>query len=215
MQRPSYLAQEDPLDALCHHYNVRRVRHTDTSTPTTLDMPVLSDSNLPTHVFAISQQDSASSSHIIVPFDITMYEKGFRVGINSPSDPDATPPKTHKTEDSNEVITLPVVPLAVPHAASIPLLLLFGLGLETQPNTLASRLLPPHVIEEFPNAAAMAQVLSQLGDDLFNRVVRYNKGIWANVLALGLRDTQIMGLVQTAWNVTAEARRTKQQWPGR
>ena len=60
----------------------------------------------------------------------------------------------------------------------------------------------------------MAQVLSQLGDDLFNRVVRYNKGLWANVLALGLRDAQLTGLVQTAWNVAAEARRMRQQWPG-
>ena len=72
----------------------------------------------------------------------------------------------------------------------------------------------PRVLEGLKTGLSKEQVLSQLGDDLFNRVVRYNKGLWANVLALGLRDAQLTGLVQTAWNVAAEARRMRQQWPG-
>jgi hypothetical protein len=95
----------------------------------------------------------------------------------------------------------------VPHVASIPLLLLFGLGLETQTNLLAFHLLPPQVIEEFPNAAAMAQVMSLLPEDEIQRRVKYNQGIWKNVLALGVRDSNIVELIKTAWNVTAEARR--------
>ena len=173
-------------------------------------MPASSDANLPTHVLAITQQDgNASSPPIIVPFSMPRFAQGFRTELTpAPDEPATTYFATTQTA------TVPVVPLTVPHAASIPLLMLFGLGLEAEPNMLAARLLPPHVIEEFPNAAAMAQVLSQLGDDLFNRVVRYNKGLWANVLALGLRDAQLTGLVQTAWNVAAEARRMRQQWPG-
>ncbi|KAL1748285.1 hypothetical protein HDZ31DRAFT_29995 [Schizophyllum fasciatum] len=211
---PSYLAREDPLDALCHHFNVQRVRCTETSPPTTFDMPALSDSNLPTHVFAIVQQDgNASAPPIMIPFDMAMFTRGFRSELTT--DADEPSAKHTVADDGSQVVSLPVVTLNVPHTASVPLLMLFGLGLEAEPNTLAARLLPPHVIEEFPNAAAMAQVLSQLNEDLFNRVVRYNKGLWANVLALGLRDSQIAGLVQTAWNVAAEARRMRQQWPGR
>ncbi|KAI4519947.1 hypothetical protein GGG16DRAFT_50382 [Schizophyllum commune] len=207
---PSYLGKEDPLDALCHHFNVQRVRCTETTPPTTLDMPASSDANLPTHVLAITQQDgNASAPPIIVPFNMPRFAQGFRTELITAPDEPAT---TYSA--ATQIATVPVVPLTVPHAASIPLLMLFGLGLEAEPNMLAARLLPPHVIEEFPNAAAMAQVLSQLGDDLFNRVVRYNKGLWANVLALGLRDAQLTGLVQTAWNVAAEARRMRQQWPG-
>jgi hypothetical protein len=91
------------------------------------------------------------------------------------------------------------------------LLLLFGLGLETEPNLLACRLLPANVIEEFPNASAMAYVLSRLRDDRFEQLLRYNQGIWKNILALGLKNAVLVEMVQTVWNVTAEARRIRQR----
>jgi hypothetical protein len=109
------------------------------------------------------------------------------------------------------VVTLPVVPLSVPHASSLPLLLLFGLRLETDSNLLAWRLLPANVVEEFPHASAMAHVLSRLRDDMFQQLLRYNHGMWKNILALGLKNTVLVEMVQTVWNVTTEARRIRQR----
>lgn len=68
-----------------------------------------------------------------------------------------------------------------------------------------------NVVEEFPNAAAMALILSHIRDDQFDRTYRHNQGIWKNALALGIHDPSIEEIVHTAWNVTAEARRIRRQ----
>jgi len=124
--------------------------------------------------------------------------------------------------------TVPVVPLQVPHAPSIPLLLLYALGVRANPSALAATLLPLSVAEEFPSAAAMAQamamqcerenagIVADSGDGessagggwrSLDRYTVYNQGMWKNVLALGLQDSRVMSVVQTVWNVTAESRK--------
>lgn len=184
-----------------------------TPLPQVFHMPVLRNAHLPTHVFAVVEADADPSvPPLIVPIDAAFYVHGFRVDLLPQAPQGTAPPVPQFTPQSqSQVVTLPVVPISVPHVASIPLLLLFGLGLETQTNLLAWRLLPPHVIEEFPNAAAMAQVMARLGDEQLRRHIIYNHGLWKNVLALGIKDTRIVELVQTAWNVTAEARRLRQR----
>ena len=122
-------------------------------------------------------------------------------------------------------VTLPIVLLQVPHVQSIALLLLYALGVRTNPSALAAALLPLSVAEEFPSAAAMAQAMaahcerennaSKVGSSgggargwlSLDRYTLYNQGIWMNVLALGLQDSRVMSVVQTVWNVTAESRK--------
>ncbi len=57
-------------------------------------------------------------------------------------------------------VTLPFVPLQVLHVPSVPLLLLYALGVRTNPSMLAAALLPLSVVEEFPSAAMMAQAMA-------------------------------------------------------
>ncbi|KAF9463256.1 hypothetical protein BDZ94DRAFT_1259498 [Collybia nuda] len=215
MQRPSLLINEStqPLDALCHHFNVSKARPEGVNPPETFDMPVIRDAHMPSHVLAVYQANvSPTPAPSMLPIDSTLYESGFRVELNLPqAPPGSTSPIPCLDSDQKLIVTLPVVPLSVPHASSLPLLLLFGMGLENQTNLLAWRLLPANVVEEFPNAAAMAQVLSRLREDRFEQIFRYNQGIWKNVLALGLRSTKLVELVQTVWNVTAEARKIRQR----
>jgi hypothetical protein len=206
------------FSALCHHFNVSRATHgpeTGSATPpTTFDMPVRRDAHMPSHVLAVYQTNTNSSiPPFMLPIDATLYEEGFRVELNvPPAPPGSTTPVPRQLDDTEMlVVTLPVVPLSVPHAISLPLLLLFGLRLETDSNLLAWRLLPANVVEEFPNASAMAQVLSRLREDRFQQLLRYNHGMWKNILALGLKNTVLVEMVQTVWNVTAEARRIRQR----
>ena len=128
-------------------------------------------------------------------------------------------------------MTLPILPLQVPQAPSIALLLLYALGVHTNPSALAAALLPLSVAEEFPSAAAMAQAMaahcerennasevrsSGGGARSLERYMLYNQGMWKNVLALGLQDSRVMSVVQTVWNVTAESRKIMaRQWERR
>jgi hypothetical protein len=210
MQRPplpSFLATEEPLDALCHHFNVARAMP-GSLVPTTFDMPVLRNSRTPTHVLAVLPGDNSPPA-LMLPIDASLYERGFRVELNIPT-PDGSTPAPRQSENSpGLVITLPVVQIVVPHPTSFPLLLLFGMGLETQYHHLSCRLLPAQVVGEFPNAAAMAHVYSRFREDYFERYYRFTEGLWKNILALGPRNPRLTEVVSTAWNVSGEARRLR------
>jgi len=78
---------------------------------------------------------------------------------------------------------------------------------------LAWTMLPPQVVEEFPNAAAMSQVMAKtMREQEFQARLKYTQGLWQNTLALGLQDTSIVDLIHTAWNVVAEARRLRDKY---
>jgi len=180
----------------------------------TFDMQVLRDGNLPSHLLAVMQTDQTPSTPpLMLPVDATLFARGFRAELNIPATaPGIAAPIPWRLENSQVlVVTLPVIQITVPHVRSLPLLLLYGMGLETEQNLLAFSLLPVNVVEEFPNAAAMSLILSRYRDDSFERTYRHNQGIWKNILALGLNDTRNLELVQNAWNVTAEARRIRQR----
>lgn len=177
----------------------------------TFDLPVIRDAHMPSHVLAVFHSGNPNPT-LMLPIDATLFDHGFRTDLNlPPAPPGSTSPIPHFDSTGKLVVSLPVIPLTIPHAPSLSLLLLFGMTLETQPNLLAWRLLPANVVEEFPNAAAMALVLSRLREDRFEQIFKYNQGIWKNVLALGLRNPELVELVQTVWNVTADARRIRQR----
>lgn len=77
---------------------------------------------------------------------------------------------------------------------------------------LTTYLLPVAVIEEFPAAAAMADVMARTcSDEELAAYVVQNQGLWRNALSLAPQDSAIIEIVRTAWNVTAEARRLREK----
>ncbi|KAF8186401.1 hypothetical protein BJ912DRAFT_463730 [Pholiota molesta] len=214
MQRPSLLARETPLEALCHHFNVQP---TPLNEPlgATFDMYVFRDAHMPTHVLAVTQTDqqhSSSTPPVMLPIDATLFTRGFRLELSTtPAPPGSTTPIPRYVDATTQVVNLPVIEISVPHVSTLPLLLLYGMGLEMEKNLLSWTLLPVNVVEEFPNAALMSQILSRYREDRFERYYWHNQGVWKNILALGLTDAALHQLVETAWNVTVDARRIRQR----
>ncbi|EGO01232.1 hypothetical protein SERLA73DRAFT_179359 [Serpula lacrymans var. lacrymans S7.3] len=213
---------DDPLDLLCRHFNVAKaVFEPGSPLPTTFDMQVLRDAHMPSHVLAIFDtpeiDGGPSFQPIMVPIHAELYAQCFRSNILPQSPPGTALPVPYWVPPLRaQVVSLPVVPTLVPHAPSIPLLLLYVLGVEVRGRILSCSLLPSEVIEEFPSVAAMAQVMARIcDDDQFHKYLRYNQGLWKNILALGPHDTSLMEVVQTVWNVTAEARRIRKHYLGR
>ena len=182
---------------------------TDATIPTIFTMTVTHDAHMPTHVLAAVPSGNPDAVPLMLPIDSSLYDAGFRVDINIPAAPPGSTAPVPHTADGTLVVTLPVIPITVPDTSTRPLLLLYGLGLETHPNFLTWRLLPSQVIEEFPNAATMALILSRARQEQFDRIFRFNQGLWRNILSLGLKDVHTVELVQTAWNVTAESRKIR------
>ncbi|KAF9485664.1 hypothetical protein BDN70DRAFT_870972 [Pholiota conissans] len=212
MQRQSLLVRETPLDALCHHFNVHPTPYT-TNEPLgpTFDMHVVRDAHMPTHVLAVTSPDQPATPPLMLPIDATLFARGFPLELNVPPAPPGSTAPIPRYVGPTQMVNLPVIELSVPHVSTLPLLLLYGMALETETNLLSWSLLPVNVVEEFPNAAAMSLVLSRHRDERFERVYNHNAGIWKNILAMGFNDPKILQLVQTAWNVTAEARRIRQR----
>ncbi|KAG1740484.1 uncharacterized protein EDB91DRAFT_352069 [Suillus paluster] len=208
----------DPLELLCSRFNVAKATLEPASDiPTTLDMRVKRDAHMPSHVLAVfdipESEWGPSYQPLLVPIRVDLFTRGFRSKVIPPSPPGSTFPVPHSPEHTEgQFVTLPVIPLLVPHAPSIPLLLLFGLGLETRSDLLCCRLLPAEVIGEFPASSTMANLMATLcSDDQFREHKIFNQGLWKNILSLGPRDSHFIELAQTAWNVTVEARRIRQR----
>ncbi|KAF8867738.1 hypothetical protein CPB85DRAFT_1154249, partial [Mucidula mucida] len=197
------------LSALCLHLNVQKMSPAFASPadmPAVLDVPVLHDARMPTHILVLFSTNAqrVADPPLLVPVDSDLYNHGFRSDLIPPSAPGTTRPVPYPSSQGLYVSIPAVHPLTtVPHPTSFPLLLLFALGLEPNANDLAYQMLPTCVVEEFPNAAAMAQVMAaSVGEDEFERRFRLNMGLWKNVLGLGVRDSRIVEMIRTAWNVT-------------
>jgi hypothetical protein len=148
----------------------------------------------------------------MLPIDLTLFERAVPVELNiPPSTPGTAPTPRPVLVGGSQVlmINLPVIPITIPHVSSLPILLLYGMRLETDTNILSFKLFPVNVVEEFPNAAAMSTVLARHRDETFENTYRHNQGLWKNILSLGLNHTRILELVQMVWNITAEARRIR------
>lgn len=256
---------DDPYEALCREYNVAPTNVTlqpDGAVPPAIDMPVLRDAHMPTHTLVILNTSAPSSPlapsfsappsallapsphTVAIPINADLFAERFAKDLTSLA-PDRSPTgstlpvPTWSERAHSQTVTLPTIPLPAPHPPSVPLLLLYGLGLHlyadpqaprgrspggrrrsggpdartmTSTSTLAAYLLPTRVIEEFPSAAAMADVMARWCTELeMQFYTKFNQGLWANVLALAPADAVLVDLVRTAWNVTAEARRIRER----
>lgn len=186
------------------------------SIPSTIDLRVLKDAQVPSHILAVFDIPPSdwepSYSPILVPIRADLHLRDFRTNI-VPQRPSGTPYPVPclSSRSAGQFVTLPVVPLYVPHSPSIPLLFLFALGLESRSQLLYCSLLPSEVTAEFPSLPVMAQMMGRLcSDRQLTDYVVFNQGLWKNVLFLGPCDAGFVGIVRTAWNVTVEARRNRQ-----
>ncbi|KAG5338696.1 hypothetical protein C0989_006561 [Termitomyces sp. Mn162] len=165
------------------------------------------DAPLPTHVLFVQSRFS-SALPLLLPIHAGLYAASFRADF--PATQSSFLPVLNP---SAHTLTVPVVPFSVPYPSTLPLLFLFALGLEPSPQTeLAYRLLPPSVVTEFPNTAAMAAILARIAG--LESVVERNEGMWRNVLALGVSDGKVVEMVGTVWSVTKEARRMRGRLQG-
>ncbi|KAJ7905127.1 hypothetical protein B0H13DRAFT_2023442 [Mycena leptocephala] len=205
MQSPSFLTNEEPLAALCHHFSLAKTLYPpNTPLQPTFDMQLIAPvSGTPTHVLAVlPAANNPNIPPLMVPVDANLYHQSFSNVDFLPQVAPGTPPPVPHLVPGTQIpsLTLSVVPVNAPHGLSIPLLLIFGLGLETDRN-LASR--------EFPNAVEMSTVMSRLPEPQFDWYLRYNQGLWKNILALAPRNSAFVELVQTTYKVVADARRMR------
>ncbi|KDQ56673.1 hypothetical protein JAAARDRAFT_157823 [Jaapia argillacea MUCL 33604] len=222
MQSPSLLSDSEPLEALCRHHNVGKISlkvKPAESMPATVDLPVLRQrGRVPTHALLVHDTLPTNPDFqcTVVPVASFTFTQKFRRDVLGANSSIQTPPSPPHHQGGPMCITIPAIPLFVPHAPSIPLLLLYAQGLHPEPPSLGPYLLPLEAIEEFPSVATMAQVMAHIcTDDQLKRYVSSNQGLWKNILALDPVDPKFVQLVQTAWNVTAEARRIRYRAGGR
>jgi len=159
----------------------------------------------------------------MLPVCRDLYRKGFFPDLPWPKEDD---PHENYNPDADEPdvpvkipylnapvlkLSLPVYPISVPHLMSLPLVLLFGLGLEMDIESLPYRLLPGTVIAEFPAAPAMAEIFAKFPERDFERYHMYLAGFRDNSYFLGLKNQRIIEIITTAWKVATQARQIRQR----
>ena len=176
-----------------------------------------------THYLAVRQSNSPNSPVLMLPVCRDLYRKGFSPDLPWPKEDD---PHENYNPDADEPdvpvkipylnapvlkLSLPVYPISVPHLMSLPLVLLFGLGLEMDIEYLPYRLLPGTVIAEFPAAPAMAEIFAKFPERDFERYHMYLAGFRDNSYFLGLKNQRIIEIITTAWKVATQARQIRQR----
>jgi len=202
---------DHPLHTLCHSLNVAPPSPIPSSDlPSTYELALYGTTRypLPTHLLAIYDAPTPSIHALasLIPIDGTQLTRSLRADILGSTAHSPRPVVGVRT------VRVPVVPLHVPHAPSIPTLLLFSLGLRNDARMLATSLLPPSSSEALPSVSGAAHALASVctGEGGHERMVAYvsaNQGVWKNALALGPRDESVMAAIQLVWNITAEAKR--------
>ncbi|KAH9984145.1 hypothetical protein BJV77DRAFT_966360 [Russula vinacea] len=230
-----YPYQDSDEDPLRHTYCAfERV-----SSHENLQLAVLNRTSpiLPTHILAIHDAplSDPNAPVTLIPVNIDVFSLKLRTSITNARH---NPPRRVSVSSSSPfspttvvssvplpaTVVIPLVPFQVPHAPSVPLLLLYALGVRTNPSALAATLLPLSVAEEFPSAAAMAQAMAMQCQRENAGVVAGSGGNEDNAGGVGgewrlldrhveeraragLQDSRVMSVVQTVWNVTAESRK--------
>ncbi|KAI0319344.1 hypothetical protein OF83DRAFT_817663 [Amylostereum chailletii] len=163
----------------------------------------------PTHVLAVYDAPNPDP-HVLVtliPVDLDLVSRRMRPDVFNHARPVTSPARSERPANPR-ALTVPVIPMHVPHASSAPLVLLFALGVRSELSDLVSSLLPVPAVEEWPAVPASARALAGCCDaEELARRTTFNQGVWKNVLVFGPQDERIMGVVQFVWNVTSEARK--------
>ncbi|KAJ7057176.1 hypothetical protein C8F01DRAFT_345452 [Mycena amicta] len=214
MPPQTFLATEEPLDALCHHFSLAKASlPPNTAVQASYTMQVIAPVvRMPTHLLAVlPPPNDPLAPTLLVPVDAHLYHRTFDNATFIPQPPPGVPHPAPFLDPTTQalLVNLPVIPVTVPHAPSFALLLLFGLGLETDRNLLAAHLLPPEAIGEFPNAAAMSGVVSRLRSSQFDAYWHLNQGLWKNILALAATNPHLGELVPMTLKVVADARKLR------
>lgn len=212
------------------------------------NLSVLSEPSSSTHpppspLSPLSPYSPVNTDPLILPIDASLFcmkfghdvARSLAAGLSIRA---ATPLIRRDRATGVQMITLPLIPMYVPHPPSIPHILLYGQNLPIEhspphdppnysrpttprstssatgprasPSTLATYLLPIPAIEEFPSAPAMAEVMARhCAEESLRDHVVFNQGLWRNVLLLAPTDLTLVDLARVAWNVTTEARKIR------
>ena len=168
---------------------------------------------MPTHVLSARQSDQPNSVPTILPINSSLFEQAFSLNLEIPPAPPGSTAPVPRIDDrtQNLVVSLPVIHITVPHVESLPLLLLYAMGLERDLLLLAHHLLPGKVVGEFPGLPAMLTFLCMLGDLEFDSIFRLNQGMRNNSLSMVPVAEELNTVISNAWNAAAEARRARQR----
>lgn len=198
------------LRALYIHHNVQLPSNNQNLPSETIDLErtVMSAGTLwPTHVLAVSPQNTDSltldgEGNPWRPLFVPIEEVTWRAKLTTPL------PRSfvRGTPSSSTIITFPVIQIEVPHPDSIPLLLLFALGLEPNLDLFSRQLLPTDVMREYPDVDAMViRMEEQLDPDGIQEYHVRNRHLWFNSLRLGVLDKQVFKRIELCYKVTVRA----------
>ncbi|TFK67646.1 hypothetical protein BDN72DRAFT_89903 [Pluteus cervinus] len=202
---PPPINPQSHLLALCDYFGISPMQ-VPTPLSQVLQVPIIrSGRHRPTHLLALRNPDPGSVAQMIVPIDSARYDGGFSSGAHRLSE--MYPPSPTTEELSAASLMLRVVPLQVPDPASMPLLLIFGMGFETNPNTMGANLLPGAVIGEFPHLAEMVNAMVKWEAREVTARHNFISGLWKNVLATGFQLPEIHSVIESARGVAGRAYR--------
>jgi len=208
----------DPLDMLFDHYGVAKVS-IDPTVPIgdTLNTRITREhgSTLPSHVLYVHNIDAdVNDPPILVPMQAAHWTSV--TGDALPQTAAGSPsPLPFRMASGSIFITLPVVPVAVNHVPSIPLLLVLSMGLAEVSSGVCCLMLPADVIAEFPAEDAMVEKMARFCSvTTLLAFKQFNEGLWRNALSLPLSEAHdgLGGKFKDAYNTSTKALSMKRRW---
>ncbi|VDB87182.1 unnamed protein product [Peniophora sp. CBMAI 1063] len=168
------------------------------SLPSTITLTPYTSASTPsaTHVLALHDAESKGTA-VLVPINEAELKHSIRAVI-------ALPPST-PTVARGAPVKVPVVPFAVPHAETAPLLLIFAMRVHPRGPRVLLPGLAGAAAEMLTDVGAAARVLA--GSVGLDAQVAEHQGAWRNALALGVKDETVVEALRFVWEVTVEARR--------
>jgi hypothetical protein len=179
--------------------------------------------DLPSHILAIVPRASSSNGGRRIALHLT---HSIVLGTHCASlPPNVFDRKAIRTVEDSTNLTVPVIPLSLPHVESFPLLH-FYLYTKNHIGLITSLIqLPPTALGLVPSAAGMPK---QSTGDIAHKLARMftptalgdivarTHGVWANACALGVYDDNLWTAIDFCWTLATEALKvvSNAQFPG-